>query len=122
MKEPRRFIIRKEPEPLYSSGFRFACYADDGSPCYLARETRQQAESDLRAFENVESVAYEDLSDHGPFLPGDFVRSRLSPVRHCGFIMRKATVSKLEITGYIVRLASGADVWIGESDLELIDR
>ncbi|MBA7614692.1 hypothetical protein ES703_21961 [subsurface metagenome] len=45
--EVKRYIIKKEPEPLYPSGEKYVAYRETGEPRYLAAETEEALKARL---------------------------------------------------------------------------
>ncbi len=66
---PKRYIIKEEPEPLYESGKKYVAYYEDGTPRYLAAETEQALKTRLLEAEpNAEFVtppAVEEVKSEG---------------------------------------------------------
>ena len=57
--EAKDYIIKKEPEPFYSSGYKYMVYQSDGTPMYISGETQEEVESKLREGHKVASVKVE---------------------------------------------------------------
>ena len=59
-RNPRDYIIRREPEPLLKQGYAYHVYLKDGTPLYLAEPTIQELEARLRRGYPVKSITIED--------------------------------------------------------------
>lgn len=47
----KRYIIKQEPEPLYKTGKKYVLYYEDGTPRYMAMETRDALLQRLHQYE-----------------------------------------------------------------------
>ena len=63
------YIIKKEPEPLLPSGFKYMVYQSDDTPMYISGTTQEEAESKLKQGHEVASVKLESEPEIAPEVP-----------------------------------------------------